>query len=116
MARAEGTTRRTVMGRRENAVAASTRQMEALALWLRAQSQREALTYAAMAQRINYGFTASMLSRAAGGPVLAAQGVRPLTGMLPPGPPRRPGSPAAPGRGHRAWRAGGSGRSWRWRC
>ncbi|MGW2987546.1 helix-turn-helix domain-containing protein [Streptomyces goshikiensis] len=55
------------MGRRENAVAASTRQMEALALWLRAQRQREALTYAAMAQRINYGFTASMLSRAAGG-------------------------------------------------
>ncbi|MER6393674.1 helix-turn-helix transcriptional regulator [Streptomyces sp. NPDC001523] len=55
------------MGRRENAVAADTRQMEALALWLRAQRRRAALTYAAMAQHINYDFTASMLSRAAGG-------------------------------------------------
>lgn len=55
------------MGRRENAVVANTRQMEALALWLRAQRRRAALTYAAMAQSINYDFTASVLSRAAGG-------------------------------------------------
>ncbi|MGW7317392.1 helix-turn-helix domain-containing protein [Streptomyces sp. NPDC054865] len=55
------------MGRRENAVTADTRQLEALALWLRAQRRRAALTYAAMSQRINYDFTASMLSRAASG-------------------------------------------------
>ncbi|MFD9575921.1 helix-turn-helix domain-containing protein [Streptomyces sp. NPDC059982] len=55
------------MGRRENAVAADTRQMEALALWLRAQRQRAGLTYAAMAEHIHYDFTASMLSRAASG-------------------------------------------------
>ncbi|MFC8980991.1 helix-turn-helix domain-containing protein [Streptomyces sp. NPDC057411] len=55
------------MGRRENAVAAGSRQLEALALWLRAQRQRQGITYAAMAQRINHEFTASILSRAASG-------------------------------------------------
>ncbi|MGW2305874.1 helix-turn-helix domain-containing protein [Streptomyces sp. NPDC001809] len=55
------------MGRRENAVAASTRQLEALALWLRAQRRRAGITYAVMAQRINHEFTASILSRAASG-------------------------------------------------
>ncbi|MER5852895.1 helix-turn-helix transcriptional regulator [Streptomyces sp. NPDC002012] len=55
------------MGRRENAVAAATRQSEALALWLRAQRDRQGLNYAAMARVIEYEFTASMLSRAASG-------------------------------------------------
>ncbi|MFD6277697.1 helix-turn-helix domain-containing protein [Streptomyces sp. NPDC060209] len=55
------------MGRRENAVAAETRQSEALALWLRAQRERRGVTYAAMAKLIGYRFTASMLSRGASG-------------------------------------------------
>ncbi|WP_411575171.1 helix-turn-helix domain-containing protein [Streptomyces fradiae] len=58
------------MGRRENAVAAETRALETLALWLRAQRQRPGgapLTYAAMAEKIEYEVTASMLSRAASG-------------------------------------------------
>ncbi|MEV8103636.1 helix-turn-helix transcriptional regulator [Streptomyces sp. NPDC088135] len=57
------------MGRRENAVAADTRQSEALALWLRAQRERQGLTYAAMAKLTNHEFTASALSRGAGGKV-----------------------------------------------
>lgn len=58
------------MGRRENAVVAETRALEVLALWLRAQRRRPGgatLTYAAMAQNIDYEVTASMLSRAASG-------------------------------------------------
>ncbi|MBT2393936.1 XRE family transcriptional regulator [Streptomyces sp. ISL-1] len=55
------------MGRRENAVAAGTRQLEALALWLRAQRQRKGISYATMAKTIDYRFTASVLSRAANG-------------------------------------------------
>ncbi|MCX4826007.1 helix-turn-helix domain-containing protein [Streptomyces sp. NBC_01142] len=55
------------MGRRENAVAAGTRQLEALALWLRAQRQRKGISYATMAKTIDYQFTASVLSRAANG-------------------------------------------------
>lgn len=55
------------MGRQENAVAATTRQAEALALWLRAQRRRSGLTYAAMADKVGYEFTASMLSRGASG-------------------------------------------------
>ncbi|WLQ45614.1 helix-turn-helix transcriptional regulator (plasmid) [Streptomyces laculatispora] len=57
------------MGRRENAVAAETRQSETLALWLRAQRERRGVTYAAMAKLIGYRFTASMLSRGASGRV-----------------------------------------------
>ncbi|GAA2154183.1 hypothetical protein GCM10009760_52830 [Kitasatospora kazusensis] len=53
------------MGRRESAVAAETRQSEALALWLRDQRQRAGLTYTAMALTTSY--SASMLSRAASG-------------------------------------------------
>ncbi|MFI9276053.1 helix-turn-helix domain-containing protein [Kitasatospora sp. NPDC052896] len=53
------------MGRRESAVAADTRQLEALALWLREQRRRAQLTYAAMATITSY--STSMLSRAAGG-------------------------------------------------
>ncbi|MFE2374405.1 helix-turn-helix domain-containing protein [Streptomyces sp. NPDC059398] len=55
------------MGRRENAVAASTRQSEALALWLRAQRERRGVTYAAMAKLTGHQFSASMLSRGASG-------------------------------------------------
>ncbi|MER7496376.1 helix-turn-helix transcriptional regulator [Streptomyces pharetrae] len=55
------------MGRRENAVAADTRQAEALALWLRAQRERRGLTYAAMAILTGHQFTASALSRGASG-------------------------------------------------
>ncbi|WP_432584911.1 helix-turn-helix transcriptional regulator [Streptomyces sp. HD1123-B1] len=55
------------MGRRESAVAADTRQSEALALWLRAQRERRGLTYAAMARLTGYQFTASALSRGASG-------------------------------------------------
>ncbi|CCK32983.1 hypothetical protein BN159_p112 (plasmid) [Streptomyces davaonensis JCM 4913] len=55
------------MGRRENAVAAETRQAEALALWLRAQRERRGLTYAAMAILTGHQFTASALSRGASG-------------------------------------------------
>ncbi|MFD8688231.1 helix-turn-helix domain-containing protein [Streptomyces sp. NPDC059651] len=55
------------MGRRENAVAAETRQAEALALWLRAQRERRGLTYAAMALLTGHQFTASALSRGASG-------------------------------------------------
>ncbi|MFE7329249.1 helix-turn-helix domain-containing protein [Streptomyces sp. NPDC057565] len=61
------------MGRRENAVAAETRQSEALALWLRAQRERRGVTYAAMAKLIGYRFTASMLSRGASGKVPSRQ-------------------------------------------
>ncbi|MFE3074243.1 helix-turn-helix domain-containing protein [Streptomyces sp. NPDC059247] len=57
------------MGRRENAVAAGTRQSEALALWLRAQRERQGVTYAAMAKLTGHQFTASALSRGAGGRV-----------------------------------------------
>ncbi|WDN56111.1 helix-turn-helix domain-containing protein [Streptomyces clavuligerus] len=57
------------MGRRENAVAATTRQAEVLALWLRAQRRNRGLTYAAMAKKIDHRFTPSMLSRGAGGRV-----------------------------------------------
>ncbi|MGW1818676.1 helix-turn-helix domain-containing protein [Streptomyces sp. NPDC002125] len=57
------------MGRRENAVAAQTRQSEALALWLRAQRERRGVTYAAMAELTGGRFTASMLSRGASGKV-----------------------------------------------
>ncbi|MGW1193088.1 helix-turn-helix domain-containing protein [Streptomyces sp. NPDC002559] len=57
------------MGRRESAVAAGTRQSEALALWLRAQRERRGVTYAAMAKLTNHEFTASALSRGAGGKV-----------------------------------------------
>ncbi|WP_411145478.1 helix-turn-helix domain-containing protein [Streptomyces sp. x-80] len=55
------------MGRRENAVAADTRQSEALALWLRSQRERQGVTYAAMAKLTDYRFTASVLSRGASG-------------------------------------------------
>ncbi|MER7805081.1 helix-turn-helix domain-containing protein [Streptomyces parvulus] len=55
------------MGRRENAVAAESRQAEALALWLRAQRERQGLTYAAMAILTDHQFTASSLSRGASG-------------------------------------------------
>ncbi|OKJ52727.1 helix-turn-helix domain-containing protein [Streptomyces sp. CB02261] len=55
------------MGRGENAVAAGTRQLEALALWLRAQRDREGITYAVMVRRINHEYTASVFSRAASG-------------------------------------------------
>ncbi|MEU8525812.1 helix-turn-helix transcriptional regulator [Streptomyces sp. NPDC048629] len=55
------------MGRQENAVAATTRQAEALAQWLRAQRRRSGLTYAAMASKVGYEFTASMFSRGASG-------------------------------------------------
>nr|WP_078605629.1 helix-turn-helix transcriptional regulator [Streptomyces flavovirens] len=55
------------MGRRENAVAAETRQAEALALWLRAQREHRGLTYAAMAILTGHQFTASALSRGASG-------------------------------------------------
>ncbi|MFE7113244.1 helix-turn-helix domain-containing protein [Streptomyces sp. NPDC057575] len=57
------------MGRRESAVAAGTRQSEALALWLRAQRERRGVTYAAMAKLTDHQFTASALSRGAGGKV-----------------------------------------------
>ncbi|MFC5174958.1 helix-turn-helix domain-containing protein [Streptomyces mutomycini] len=57
------------MGRRENAVAAGTRDAEALALWLRAQRERRGVTYEAMAKLIGYQFTASMLSRGASGKI-----------------------------------------------
>lgn len=57
------------MGRRENAVAAGTRQSEALALWLRAQRERKGVTYAAMAKLTGDRFTASTLSRGASGRV-----------------------------------------------
>ncbi|MFD7731271.1 helix-turn-helix domain-containing protein [Kitasatospora phosalacinea] len=53
------------MGRHEKAVAASTRQLEILALWLRAQRRDCGLTYAAMAKKSNY--TSTALSRAASG-------------------------------------------------
>ncbi|MGW4896311.1 helix-turn-helix domain-containing protein [Kitasatospora sp. NPDC004240] len=53
------------MGRRESVVAARTRQLESLALWLREQRRRSGLTYAAMAETTRYHPT--MLSRAAGG-------------------------------------------------
>ncbi|MER7750164.1 helix-turn-helix transcriptional regulator [Streptomyces bacillaris] len=55
------------MGRRENAVAADTRQAEALARWLRAQRERRGLTYAAMAKLTGHEFTASALSRGTSG-------------------------------------------------
>jgi hypothetical protein len=55
------------MGRRENAVAADTRQSEALALWPRSQRERQGVTYAAMAKLTDYRFTASVLSRGASG-------------------------------------------------
>ncbi|MFH8476589.1 helix-turn-helix domain-containing protein, partial [Streptomyces sp. NPDC018000] len=55
------------MGRRENAVAADTRQSQALALWLRAQRERRGVTYAAMAKLTGHQFTASALSRGASG-------------------------------------------------
>ncbi|MFC8450159.1 helix-turn-helix domain-containing protein [Kitasatospora sp. NPDC057223] len=61
------------MGRRESAVAAETRQMEALALWLREQRQRAGLTYAAMAQSTKYDPTT--LSRAGKGTTLPSQQV-----------------------------------------
>ncbi|MGW0960825.1 helix-turn-helix domain-containing protein [Streptomyces gelaticus] len=57
------------MGRRKNAVAADTRQTEALALWLRAQRERRGITYAAMAKLTDHQFTASALSRGANGKV-----------------------------------------------
>ncbi|MEU6104156.1 helix-turn-helix domain-containing protein [Streptomyces flaveolus] len=57
------------MGRRENAVAAETKQAKALALWLRAQRERRGLTYAAMARLTGHQFTASALSRGASGRV-----------------------------------------------
>ncbi|MFI9772914.1 helix-turn-helix domain-containing protein [Streptomyces sp. NPDC052415] len=57
------------MGRRENAVAAETKQAKALALWLRAQRERRGLTYAAMATLTGHQFTASALSRGASGRV-----------------------------------------------
>lgn len=53
------------MGRRESAVTASTKELEALVLWLRAQRERLHLTYAVMATRTDYSST--MLSRAASG-------------------------------------------------
>ncbi|MEU7074202.1 helix-turn-helix transcriptional regulator [Streptomyces narbonensis] len=55
------------MGRQERAVAAGTRQSEALAWWLRHQRQRLGLTYAEMAFKIHGEVTASALSRAASG-------------------------------------------------
>jgi transcriptional regulator with XRE-family HTH domain len=57
------------VGRRENAVAADTKQAKALALWLRAQRERRGLTYAAMAILTGHQFTASALSRGASGRV-----------------------------------------------
>ncbi|MFF9858818.1 helix-turn-helix domain-containing protein [Streptomyces tendae] len=57
------------MGRRENAVAAETKQAKALALWLRDQRERRGLTYAAMARLTSHQFTASALSRGASGRV-----------------------------------------------
>lgn len=57
------------MGRRENAVAADTRQSETLALWLRTQRERRGITYAAMARLTDHQFTASALSRGANGKV-----------------------------------------------
>lgn len=61
------------MGRRENAVAADTRQAAALAQWLRAQRERSGLTYAAMAKRTDDEFTASALSRGASGRVIPSR-------------------------------------------
>ncbi|MGC9382729.1 helix-turn-helix domain-containing protein [Streptomyces sp. MH13] len=58
------------MGRRENAVAADTRQAAALARWLRAQRERSGLTYAAMAKLTDHEFTASAFSRGASGRVV----------------------------------------------
>lgn len=55
------------MGRPESAVAADTKEAEALAKWLRAQRERRGLTYAAMATRTECRFTASALSRGASG-------------------------------------------------
>lgn len=55
------------MGRPEKAVTASTRQLRALMLWLRARRRRRGLTYTAMANSINHKITASVLSRAASG-------------------------------------------------
>ncbi|MFJ6140510.1 helix-turn-helix domain-containing protein [Kitasatospora sp. NPDC092286] len=54
------------MGRRERAVAADTRELGALATWLREQRQRSGnITYKAMAEQTTYA--PSMLSRAASG-------------------------------------------------
>ncbi|MFJ9029981.1 hypothetical protein ACIRQP_15925 [Streptomyces sp. NPDC102274] len=47
------------MGRHENAVAATTRQSEVLAQWLRTQRWRLGITYAAMASKVDYEFTAA---------------------------------------------------------
>ncbi|GLW74976.1 hypothetical protein Kpho02_72730 [Kitasatospora phosalacinea] len=55
------------MGRHEKAVAASTRQLEVLALWLRAQRRDCGLTYAAMAKKSNHTYTSTAFSRAASG-------------------------------------------------
>jgi transcriptional regulator with XRE-family HTH domain len=57
------------MGRRESAVVATTRQSEALALWLRSQRERRGVTYATMAKLTNHRFSPSMLSRGANGKV-----------------------------------------------
>ncbi|MFI5534725.1 helix-turn-helix domain-containing protein [Kitasatospora sp. NPDC051853] len=59
------------MGRRESAVTASTKELEALALWLRAQRERLQLTYAVMATKTDY--SDSMLSRAASGTTVPSE-------------------------------------------
>ncbi|GAA2120302.1 hypothetical protein GCM10009759_69040 [Kitasatospora saccharophila] len=55
------------MGRHEKAVVASTRQLEDLVLWLRAQRQVCGLTYAQMATASTPAYTSTALSRAASG-------------------------------------------------
>ncbi|MFI1524006.1 helix-turn-helix domain-containing protein [Kitasatospora cineracea] len=55
------------MGRHEKAVVASTRQLEDLALWLRAQRQDRGLTYAQMAKTSTPAYTSTAFSRAASG-------------------------------------------------
>ncbi|WP_405799363.1 helix-turn-helix domain-containing protein [Streptomyces sp. NBC_01506] len=55
------------MGRREGAVVAGTRQSEELALWLRLQRERRAVTYVMMAELTGYRFSPATLSRGASG-------------------------------------------------
>ncbi|MFD3485005.1 helix-turn-helix domain-containing protein [Streptomyces sp. NPDC058665] len=55
------------MGRRESAVVAGTRQSKELALWLRSQRERRAVTYATMAELTGHRFSPATLSRGASG-------------------------------------------------
>ncbi|MFI1524895.1 hypothetical protein [Kitasatospora cineracea] len=55
------------MGRHEKAVVASTRQLEDLALWLRAQRQVRGLTYTQMATASTPAYISTAFSRAASG-------------------------------------------------